>query len=205
MKYIFAVLVLLAFNLTAVAPAHAASGTTSTVTTAKLAETDSLNVLVDEIATEWSDGNITSGTSSLSAIKISSALPTTDDGWKDLVKDLFIAEVKDATGGDLPKETKLRLTSSVMKPKYLKLAFDAFAEGNAMDMTMGENEFTQGIAAQIKKVVEALGDAKDVQALTVKARIMDDGAEELRTVRLHAFVNKKDSKAVMIFTVEGTM
>ncbi|CAN5530152.1 hypothetical protein BH10BDE1_BH10BDE1_17530 [soil metagenome] len=168
-----------------------------------LPKSDPIQTVVADIALEWSDGNISTGTSAVSAALITGAAPATNDGWRALAVELFDAEFQKQTGQKVSATAKMRTSSAAFEDKFIERAVSAVAEGNAYNTS---NPATmKGITAQTESMISSLGHERDIHFLAVKSYMMDKSSGEKRCVRLHAFINVKTGKMVQIFTIEGTM
>lgn len=166
-----------------------------------LPATDHVQAVVADIALEWNDGNISSGTSAASAALIAGASPTTKDGWQTLATELFDAEYEKHTGEKVPADATLLIYSDSLQDKYIDRAALAVAEGNAFDIS---NPATlEGIEEQTEKMVATLGHEREIHVLAVKSKILEKSSGEKRIVRIHAFINVKTGKMIQIFTIEG--
>ncbi len=159
--------------------------------------------VAEEIATEWSDGNISTGTSMLTLGKLKSAMPTATANWKKLGENLFSDFVKHLTNEQLPAGTQLLIATNVFRPTDVSKTARAVAEGNAFNMD--NDGLLSGLRGQTWKLVRSLGSASDIQVFRIKTKLLDDSSQEMRVVRLHGYVNKKSAEAFFVFTVEGTM
>lgn len=160
---------------------------------------------VDEVSTEWADGNISTGRSSLNAIGISEQTPVeTDEDLSNLslsnFHDLFDYYVEEA----VPQGTKFQTTLENLSPAVMKKVAVLLSEANAYAPENSENlkEFMKGI----KKVSKHLGEQSDVKVLISRTRLENDDDERtLRNVSSVLLVNPKNRLALQIFTIEGTM
>jgi hypothetical protein len=179
------------------------ASTALAVSLKNLPATDHVRTVVEDIALEWNDGNISTGTSAASAAIISGTVPTSKAGWQTLASELFNAEFQKHTGEKLPPYSKLMIYSDSADEKYIARAAAAVAEGNAYDTS---NPVTmKGIQEQTEEMVETLGHERDIHVLAVKTKVVEKSSGEKRIVRIHAFINVKSGKMVQIFTIEGTM
>ena len=168
-----------------------------------LPQKDEVQVIVKAINQLWNDGNITTGTSVVSAAALKADAPSSVKAWETLGEELFADVFKHYQDEALPKNTRLQVNTTAADEEQVEAAVSALAEGNAYapENSDGRNAFRR----QTWKLVRTLGDLEQLQAVTVKARLMDDSTGEKRNVRLNAFVNKEDGKVILIFTIEGTI
>jgi hypothetical protein len=179
------------------------ASTALAVTLNSLPANDAVQKVVGDIALEWRDGNISTGTSAVSAALLSSPVPTDTKGWTDFTIDLFTAEYLKQTGEQMPGTAKLRVSSAPFEEKFIQRAVEAVAEGNAFSV---DNPATmKGIEEQTETMVSSLGHERDIHFVAIKTKILQKSAGETRIVRLHAFINVKSGKMIQIFTIEGTM
>ena len=169
----------------------------------KLSEGDKLSEIVEEQATTWTDGNISTGTSTVVA-GTTATVPKTEDTWKKFATDLFADRFKRYVGEDLPAEAKLRVSANAFeRKKHIQAAVDALVEANAYN---DENqEIQDSLTEEVSKLVDALGASSDLYFTAIKTRLLDDGSGEKRNIRIHAFTNITNGKTIVIFTIEGTM
>lgn len=176
----------------------------ATETLAKLAESDSLSVLVKEQATAWADGNISTGTSSAMVGTIVKGVPQNEAAWKQLATEIFADRFKHHVGEEVPADAKLRISANAFEAKkHIQAAVDALVEANAFNDENPEIQST--LTEEVKKLVLALGAPNELYFTAIKTRLLDDGSGEKRNIRIHAFTNISNAKTIVIFTIEGTM
>ena len=166
-----------------------------------LPKNDQLQAITDNIHTIWNDNNVTSGTSVVSVAVLKNEAPKSRDAWKDLAKEIYADAFKAYENQKLPSKARLTVKSSAFDEDHVEDVVDALAEANdySKENKDGENAFRR----QTWQLVRTLGAEEKLQTFSVKSRIKDDTTGEIVNVRLNAFVNKENSKIILIFTVEG--
>ena len=169
----------------------------------KLSNDDKLSELVLEQAQLWTDGNISTGTSTVVSGTIAAGVPQADDAWKKLATDIFADRFKRYVGEELPADAKLRVSSKAFEKKHIQAVVDALVEANAYN---DENpDIQKSLTDEVTKLVGAVGSEKELHFMAIKTRLEDEASGEKRNIRIHAFSNTTTGKTIVIFTIEGTM
>jgi len=171
----------------------------------KLNQEDRLRKKVDEVNTEWSDGNITTGTSSVISGRVVSKI--NEKNLKNLSQFIFLENLKyfvDYENDQLPSDSKINTTVYNYHKKSLNLTSTALADGNAFSP-----EYEEGILIfekDLKAMANLLGANKSIKVLVTKTRMADEeDMERLRTVYSIVYININTQKYFNVFVVEGTM
>ena len=171
--------------------------------TEKLSKKDQLQVIVSNIRQIWNDGNITTGTSVVSAVSVKAELPEKKKDWEAFGDELFAETFQVEQNESLPKSAKLKVQVAAAEPIDIETVVDAVAEAN--DYAPENEEGRNDIRRQTWKMVRTLGDLENLKFVSITTRLKDDTTKATRNVRLNAFVNTINKKAILIFTIEGTM
>ena len=168
-----------------------------------ISKKDKVRILAEKFNETWGDNNITTGTSQVSAATLKEDAPSSARAWKNLGSKLYADTFEYYQGESLPEDAKLEVTVAAVDKEQVEAAVSALAEGNAYSLknSDGRNAFRR----QTWLLVRTLGELEQLQAVTVKASLLDESSQEKRNVRLNAFINKENGKAVLIFTIEGTI
>jgi hypothetical protein len=183
-----------------------------------LPENDSFRRTVSAIATQVSDGNISTGKSEIYAGEIN-IVPRAQnkDEWLEMGEELFQESFKDLVGGRTPREPKLKTRVANFSEAELEKAVLAIAEANAYDTSNKENfSADRGrLWVLLRKLTDTKKDEpiRNVKVLVTGARFPnkfsddseDNAKKDLRTVQNTVFLNTDTGVALVIFTIEGTM
>jgi hypothetical protein len=171
-----------------------------------LSSKDPLAKAADHFNTEWSDGNITSGTSLIgSLIWDKSALSNKIAMEKtalDQVKHWVIERGGD-DAADPQHLTQVKIVTKKFSDQSVVMVTKAYMIANAADDVSDLDKTAMG---QIYALLNKLDETRKnliVTSVTSVYKIEED--DYSRKVELHTFTNKKTGKAITFYTVEGTM
>jgi hypothetical protein len=172
----------------------------------KLPASDSLRKTTNAIATQLSDANITSGTTTLWSGKLKAAVNLKNKkALKGLVLEGFKDAFKDDTGDALPNDAKLEVTvGNFVDGENGDIAkmTDALMESN--DYNTKNRELREGQARYLWVVLRKLPVAKDTVIGHVKTRMVDASSGSERSIQYFVLISA-EKKAVQFFTIEGSM
>lgn len=161
-----------------------------------------LRKLVDVTNTEWTDGNITTGTSQVKAGLLSEWVKI--DDLVELSRSNFKIAFKACFDEALPNDVKLKSVAGAFSKNDVGFAVESLALGNAFSPKYKEGR--AGFRKDVNELLNNLGDEASILTLVTSARIKNNGeVDDLRKVYAILFLNKDTREFVQIFVVEGTM
>lgn len=180
----------------------AATATAAVYQTSPLAAGDKLATTVDDIATQWGDNNISTGTTVALGLQLD-RVPGTVGEMKALARQLFVQVLKQKAASDLPADAKLTIASS----RYSQIVLDKTVEAlmTSNDYAPENVESQTELKDQTTQLLTALGSPASLDTFSVTVKLQDEASGEDRAVELDGFVNPSTRQAVLIFTIEGSM
>ena len=164
----------------------------------KLAATDSLEKVVQHFNQEWTDNNITSGTTRIQAGQWK--VPAT--AVEKTLAAMLVSEVKKDSGNQ-GKLSKVKTAANIFKKADVLALVKAYAEGNDFS-PKNKEDFVMGMG-QVYAILAKLSSNgnKDITTTTATAVYTEDG--EARNVYLTSFTSTLTNKTVLFFIIQGHM
>lgn len=166
----------------------------------------SLSKLINNLAVEWGDNNISTGTSQMAGAIFQKDIPKTASAWRLIALALFEDELNEIS--QVNKKVKDDAIISLSSNKYnskkhIEETARALALGNAYDDSK-QKSFT-AFREGLEKVLKLLGNPDQLQTLKAKTKLKSSVTGSVKEVIYFAFLNKETKNVVTIFVVEGTI
>lgn len=171
--------------------------------TKALEASDPLAKAAKSVGTSLSDGNISTGTTSLTARILTAKAPKTIEQMKELTRDLFKEKYGYHLETNLPDDSRVTVRTFSFKDSVVNDVADALAEGNAYSP---ENK--EGLAQlrrQVWAVLRKLPVDDDTKVGTVKTRVKSEVTDGMTSIYYFVFLDSSTRKLVQVFVIEGTM
>ncbi len=159
------------------------------------AVSSSLGAKISEIATQWNDNNISTGTTKLSLIEGQKSISL------DQLNSMAVATLKKKLAKDASTLSVIDSKAAKFHSQNLDFTVQVLAIGNAYADENSEDTAT--LKDDVKEVVQSLGDENDILTAVASATFKQDG--ETLQVYTILFANPLTGNIAQIFVTEGSM
>ena len=161
---------------------------------------DALAVLVANMESDWSDNNISSGTTSISAGQVDK-VPEDKASLTAFSEDIFKTNYATVAGNKLPDGTVIHTSVGAVDAKFISEAVDALAVG--VDQPK-DKDVLAGFHKDVSKALKALGTSSNLVGVVSKIKIQDDNVQQELNEYSFTVINKTTRKVIVFFVIEGT-